>query len=418
MCVFRFREGEFPVARGGPGVVRHSFDVGSLGPPRQQMPPPPPFDPYAPRVDGREVPVYPPQPVAGFVPRVVRSASEALPGTHVDDDYIDAMRIRKRVHERSPDGVEAETQGDKRFRRSALMSPRSLKILQDWVSTHPDFPFPTDPEKLQLSRDTGLDVQQIELWFTNNRERISAANFAVQNGAPGLSPSVSRACVCCCCCCSLSLPSHVLTLLSRFVVMSCDASAARCLVARSHPVTTRCSRLRCTALAASTTPSRTRTDPSLRTATRCSRRDRLRRRCSSVRRFRGTETRSSHRRQEDESSQKGTTRLRRTAADSTRVTSTGETRGATYAPCRSARVSSCVSSSSLVRSLTVPVASCSSLDRLRLVRRVLRMACHRSRTAARWRESQMVAGRRWGSRATDVRTRSTWACSLTRAGGR
>lgn len=132
----------------------------------------------------------------GFVPRVVRSVSEALPGAaRVDDDYMDAMRIRKRVHERSPDGVEVDaTSGqDKRYRRSSpLLSPRSLKILQDWVSTHPDFPFPTDPEKLQLSRDTGLDVQQIELWFTTNRERISAANFAVQNGAPGLSPSVRR----------------------------------------------------------------------------------------------------------------------------------------------------------------------------------------------------------------------------------
>ncbi|KAF1324625.1 Homebox domain-containing protein, partial [Globisporangium splendens] len=184
----QFREGEYPARP----VVRHSFDAGSLGPPHHQQPP---FDPYA-RGGGRDAAAYQHghPPPSSFPSRAVRSMSEALPGTsHEMDDYIDAMRIRKRVHERSPDGVEVDAMGpsEKRYRRSAIMSPRSLKVLQDWVVTHShsEYPLPSDTEKLQLSRDTGLDVQQIEMWFKNNRERIGAANFAIQNGAPGLSPS-------------------------------------------------------------------------------------------------------------------------------------------------------------------------------------------------------------------------------------
>lgn len=187
----RFREGEYPARP----VVRHSFDAGSLGPPRQQ----PPFDPYS-RGEGRELPAYQQPPPGAFPPRAVRSVSEALPGTEMDD-YLDAMRIRKRVHERSPDGADVEALGpsEKRYRRSAIMSPRSLKVLQDWVTAHShlEYPFPADAEKLQLSRDTGLDVQQIEMWFKNNRDRIGAANFAIQNGAPGLSPNVSLLGICC-----------------------------------------------------------------------------------------------------------------------------------------------------------------------------------------------------------------------------
>lgn len=192
----RFREGEFPPR----AVVRHSFDVGSLGPPRQQQPPPEAYT----RVEGRDIPVYQqqqqqqmsqPLPPQTFPPRVVRSVSEAVPRPEMDD-YMDAMRIRKRVHERGPDGIEVDGLGPsgKRYRPSAIMSPRCLKILQDWVNAHAhlEFPFPSDAEKLQLSRDTGLDVQQIEMWFKNNRERIGVANFAIQNGA---SPNVR--CVLC-----------------------------------------------------------------------------------------------------------------------------------------------------------------------------------------------------------------------------
>lgn len=119
--------------------------------------------------------------------------SESGVDVHVDD-YMDAMRMRKRVHERSPDGVDGENgqPQDKRYRRSPVMSPRTFKVLQDWASAHShmEFPFPSDAEKLSLARETGLDVQQIDMWFKNNRERIGAANYAIQNGAPGLSPNV------------------------------------------------------------------------------------------------------------------------------------------------------------------------------------------------------------------------------------
>ncbi|KAG7391318.1 hypothetical protein PHYPSEUDO_005267 [Phytophthora pseudosyringae] len=137
-------------------AVRHSFDAGSLGAPPHAAAAA--FDRYArPQAFPVTEPMYP--------TRAVRSMSEAPARTDVDD-YLDAERIRERVLERGHDGHAP---------RNSL-SPRGHKVLQEWVNANArrEYPYPNDTERLQLARDTGLDVSQVDGWVTSLREQMGA----------------------------------------------------------------------------------------------------------------------------------------------------------------------------------------------------------------------------------------------------
>jgi hypothetical protein len=96
------------------------------------------------------------------------------------DEYINAMQIRKRLHDRDDSvGMPGDYEhSDKRMRTS--MTPRGLKVLQDWVNAraHTEYPFPNDSERVQLSRETGLDIGQIDAWIKSLHERAVGATGA------------------------------------------------------------------------------------------------------------------------------------------------------------------------------------------------------------------------------------------------
>jgi hypothetical protein len=46
-----------------------------------------------------------------------------------------------------------------------------LSILQEWFDMHEDDPYPDVDEKANLSIQTGMEVRQVEHWFTNQRKR-------------------------------------------------------------------------------------------------------------------------------------------------------------------------------------------------------------------------------------------------------
>lgn len=47
----------------------------------------------------------------------------------------------------------------------------AVKILKDWVATHNDKPYPSEEEKVELQRLTGLRYGQINTWLANARRR-------------------------------------------------------------------------------------------------------------------------------------------------------------------------------------------------------------------------------------------------------
>lgn len=129
------------------------------------------------------------QPHSGYPPLYSRATESDNPSYNIDG-YMESMRIRKRAHDEHSDNVmehmNSHSDRSKRFRRSpAAISPHIHKILQDWVAARPhiEYAIPSDSEKLQISRDTGLDIQQIEDWFETNVGRFGVAQTTHQSPA-------------------------------------------------------------------------------------------------------------------------------------------------------------------------------------------------------------------------------------------
>ena len=51
-------------------------------------------------------------------------------------------------------------------------------VLMDWISSNMDCPYPTSKEKDELLKKTGLNINQLNNWFSNTRRRY------VKNGVP------------------------------------------------------------------------------------------------------------------------------------------------------------------------------------------------------------------------------------------
>lgn len=58
----------------------------------------------------------------------------------------------------------------RKFKRT-LFSEVQKKILVDWLQSHQANPYPTLIEKEELMLETGLNREQLNVWFTNNRIR-------------------------------------------------------------------------------------------------------------------------------------------------------------------------------------------------------------------------------------------------------
>lgn len=83
----------------------------------------------------------------------------------------------------SPNNVAAPTAP----KVGARFSRESVRILKAWLSTHSHRPYPTDEERENLQRQTGLNKTQIANWLANARRR-SKGKF--QQRTRSTSPSV------------------------------------------------------------------------------------------------------------------------------------------------------------------------------------------------------------------------------------
>lgn len=65
-----------------------------------------------------------------------------------------------------------KTHGDGR-RKSSSLPTETVEYLKAWMMSdaHVAHPYPTDQEKIEIMKDTGIELKQLTNWFVNNRKR-------------------------------------------------------------------------------------------------------------------------------------------------------------------------------------------------------------------------------------------------------
>lgn len=58
-------------------------------------------------------------------------------------------------------------------RKSASLPSETVEYLKAWMMSpeHVAHPYPTEKEKSQIMKDTGIELKQLTNWFVNNRKR-------------------------------------------------------------------------------------------------------------------------------------------------------------------------------------------------------------------------------------------------------
>mmetsp|Transcript_11623 Transcript_11623/g.13143 ORF Transcript_11623/g.13143 Transcript_11623/m.13143 type:complete len:164 (-) Transcript_11623:22-513(-) len=59
----------------------------------------------------------------------------------------------------------------RKYTRKENFANESLEVLEKWIESHKDFPYPTNEDLEYLSSITGLRTKQIRIWCTNTRKR-------------------------------------------------------------------------------------------------------------------------------------------------------------------------------------------------------------------------------------------------------
>jgi len=65
------------------------------------------------------------------------------------------------------------------FRTGRLPWADTVEYLKNWILSPEHFknPYPTDQEKQDIMKETGIDSKELKYWFTNNRERFWKPRF-------------------------------------------------------------------------------------------------------------------------------------------------------------------------------------------------------------------------------------------------
>mmetsp|Transcript_11454 Transcript_11454/g.31643 ORF Transcript_11454/g.31643 Transcript_11454/m.31643 type:complete len:339 (-) Transcript_11454:225-1241(-) len=65
------------------------------------------------------------------------------------------------------------TNSNKSKRKSTSLPPETVDYLKKWMMSpeHIAHPYPTEQEKAQIMKDTGIELKQLTNWFVNNRKR-------------------------------------------------------------------------------------------------------------------------------------------------------------------------------------------------------------------------------------------------------
>lgn len=77
-----------------------------------------------------------------------------------------AQVIKVETEVSSPNPIKKRKEG-----KRTLFTDNQRSILMHWLKNHQSNPYPTSSEKQDLMDKTGLNREQINVWFTNNRVR-------------------------------------------------------------------------------------------------------------------------------------------------------------------------------------------------------------------------------------------------------
>ncbi|EAX95112.1 Homeobox domain containing protein [Trichomonas vaginalis G3] len=75
--------------------------------------------------------------------------------------------------------------------KRTLFSDSQRSVLMHWLKNHQSNPYPTSSEKQELMEKTGLNRDQINVWFTNNRVRHGMSSSSHHRGRSSHSHSFS-----------------------------------------------------------------------------------------------------------------------------------------------------------------------------------------------------------------------------------
>ncbi|OLL22255.1 Homeobox protein knotted-1-like 7 [Neolecta irregularis DAH-3] len=104
-----------------------------------------------------------------------------------DSSHRISRTLTKELRPRVPD------KSIKKASSSSKYSANSTRILKNWFLQHVEHPYPTENEKFELCRQTGLRLNQLNMWFTNARRRSQGgAKFRKEVVSEKLLPLVSQ----------------------------------------------------------------------------------------------------------------------------------------------------------------------------------------------------------------------------------
>ena len=69
-----------------------------------------------------------------------------------------------------PTSPSVQSASKKYIRPRKNFSKSVISTLKGWLVAHKAHPYPTDSEKLELCKATGLSKKQLRIWFTNARK--------------------------------------------------------------------------------------------------------------------------------------------------------------------------------------------------------------------------------------------------------